>query len=132
MPIIKWRDSYSVGVEKFDNAHTALLEIINDMFVVVRDHQSVEHLSDAMNKLIRYTQEHFIEEEKELEKINFPKLDEHKKVHAELLQEVAAYKVRIDNKEEEATVGLYHFLRNWLITHILDEDMQYKPFFVNP
>ena len=31
MPVIKWRDSYSVGVEKFDDEHKVLLGLINEI-----------------------------------------------------------------------------------------------------
>ena len=131
MPIIKWRNSYSVGVEKFDDEHKVLLRLINEMLLVMQDHQTVNHLSVTINKLIQYSQEYFGNEEKAMAEINYPKLDEHKAIHAELLNEVTAYKKRIDNRDEKAIQGLYHFLRGWLITHIVKEDKQYEPFFAD-
>ena len=129
MPVIKWRESYSVGVQIFDDEHKVLLGLINEMFDIVRNNDEVEKLSMTINKLIQYTQEHFSDEEQALEKINYPQLDEHKKIHSCLLHDVTAYKNRIDNRDEDTILGLYHFLRDWLLTHILEEDMQYKPFF---
>ena len=129
MPVIKWRDSYSVGVQKFDDEHKVLLGLINEMFVIVRKGDDVEKLSVTINKLIQYTQEHFSDEEKALEEMNYPQLEEHKKIHSRLLHDVTAYKNRIDNRDEDTILVFYHFLRDWLLTHILEEDMQYKPFF---
>lgn len=131
MPIIKWRDSYSVGVKKFDDEHKVLIELINEMFVVVRDNQDVDHLDPAVNSLIQYTQKHFTDEEQAMEEVSYPNLIDHKAVHARLLEEVTAYKAKVDENDEKAILGFYHFLRDWLLTHILEEDMQYKEYFAD-
>lgn len=128
MPLIKWRDSFSVGVEFFDDEHKVLLDIINDMFIIVRDQKGVEHLPVQVNKLIQYTQEHFRDEEEAMEKAGFPALEDHKAAHAKLLHDVTAFKKRIDEGDEQVITTFYHFLRDWLLNHIVEEDMQYKPF----
>ncbi len=128
MAIIKWRDSYSVGVPKFDDEHKMLLELVNEMYIIVREHQTVDHLSVAINKLVQYTQEHFTNEEKAMEEIDYPQLEEHKTIHVKLLNEVIAYKKRVENNDNEAIQEFYTFLRDWLLTHILEEDMKYKLF----
>ena len=128
MPLIRWRDSFSVGVQRFDDEHKVLLDIINEMFVIVRDQKSVEHLVIEINKLIQYTQEHFTEEEAAMEAVGYPALEEHKEIHGKLLKDVTLFKKRVDEGDEEAITTFYHFLRDWLLTHIIEEDMQYKPF----
>jgi len=128
MAIIKWRDTYSVGVEKFDNEHKILLGLINEMYVIVRDHQSLDNLIVAINTLIQYTQVHFSDEEQAMEGVDYPKLQEHIIIHEKLLNEVTHYKKRVENNEDEAIQDFYLFLRDWLLTHILEEDMLYKPF----
>lgn len=130
MPIIKWRDSYSVGVKKFDDEHKVLINLINEMFIVVRDSQEVDHLDHAVGKLIQYTHEHFSDEEQALEEVNYPLLTDHKAIHSRLIEEVKAYEIMVDKSDEKAMLGFYHFLRDWLLTHILEEDMQYKEYFV--
>lgn len=131
MPIVKWRDSYSVGVKQFDEEHKVLLELINEMFVIVRDNQDVAHLDAAVKKLILYTQEHFADEEQALEEIDYPALNDHKGLHSKLLEDVRVYKKKVDEKDEEAVLNFYHFLRDWLLTHILEEDMLYKDYFAD-
>ncbi len=132
MPIIKWRDSFSVGVQKFDDEHKLLINIINEMFLIVRDQKSIDHLNVLINKLIQYTQVHFTEEEDAMEKAGYPALDEHKAIHGNLLNDVTVFKERVENGEEEAITNFYHFLRDWLLTHIIEEDMRYKPFLADP
>ena len=131
MTLIRWRDSFSVGIQKFDDEHKVLLDIINEMFIIVRDHKTVDHLAPEINKLIHYTHEHFADEEEAMEKAGYPALAEHKSIHARLLDDVTAFKKRVENGDEETITTFYHFLRDWLLTHIMEEDMQYKPFLSN-
>ena len=128
MPTIKWRDSLSVGVDSIDADHKKLLTIVNEMFEAVRDQKGSEHITIQVDKLIQYTQEHFVAEEAAMAKVHYPALDAHKRSHEKLIQEVAKFKERIDNSEEDTVIPFYHFLRDWLLDHILEEDMKYKPF----
>ncbi len=128
MPLIKWRDSFSVGVSKFDDEHKVLLDILNEMFRSVRDHKNINHLTVEIDKLIQYTDEHFANEEAAMEKVGYPALDNHKKIHGKLLDDVILFKKKVESGDEQATTTFYHFLRDWLLTHIVEEDMQYKPF----
>ncbi len=128
MPFIKWRDSYSVGVEQFDNEHRKLVELINRMFVIVRDKDDIMAVSDAVGRLIDYTEFHFASEEDALEKSDFPDIEAHKKLHEDLKQQVIALQQRIMTDKESVRVEVYSFLRGWLITHILEEDKKYSEF----
>ncbi len=127
--LIKWRDSYSVGVDKFDQEHMLLVELINEMFIIVRDKGEGSTLADAVEKLVDYTRVHFADEEEDLEKVNYPHLEEHKEIHADLLEQVLRFQARMDKEGEEMRTDLYKFLRDWLINHILDEDMKYSEYF---
>jgi len=129
VPLIKWRDSYSVGVEKFDREHMLLVELVNEMFKIVRDKGDVNILSNAVAKLIDYTKVHFTDEEEALTKVNYPLLAEHKEIHADLLVQVLDFQQRLADGDEQLRTDLYKFLREWLINHILDEDMKYGKYF---
>ena len=129
MALIKWRDSYSVGVDKFDQEHMLLVELINEMFIIVRDKGDVSTLANAVEKLIDYTKVHFSDEEEAMEKVNYPHLEEHKEIHTNLLEQVVDFQRQIEHKGEDLRTDLYKFLREWLINHILDEDMKYSEYF---
>ncbi len=133
MVLIKWRESYSVGVAQFDMEHKVLVDLINDMYSIVRHHDDNLTPEHEIAELIKYTQAHFRGEEETLEKCGYPLLDEHKKIHAKLEQEVLEFKEQIEKCNdtlgrcsEKVISKLYLFLRDWLINHILEEDMKYK------
>jgi len=129
MPMIKWRDSYSVGVDKFDHEHMLLVDLINEMFIIVRDKRDISFLNDAISKLVNYTKIHFGDEQKELERCNYPLLEEHKAIHKKLLQQVYEFQKRIKGEGEVLRTDLYLFLRGWLVNHILTEDVKYSKYF---
>jgi hemerythrin-like metal-binding protein len=129
MSIIKWRDHYSVGVEQFDEEHLILVEMVNELFVMVRDKKGPKELDQPLGKLIQYTHDHFAAEEKALEKINYPQLEEHRQEHDKLKQEVAAFHERVKQGDATVVTEFYRFLRDWLVDHIVESDKQYTPYF---
>jgi len=130
MPLIKWRESYSVGVEKFDDEHKVLVELINDVFEMVRDKKSMDTLKDAVAKLIEYTRIHFADEEEAMEEAAYPHLEEHRDIHANLLEQVLEFQEEIHSGRDELRTDFYKFLREWLMNHILDEDMKYSTYLI--
>lgn len=131
MPMIKWRDSYSVGVERFDQEHMLLVDLINEMFIIVRDKGDISALNAAISKLINYTKIHFGDEQKALERIDYPHLEEHKAIHKKLLRQVGEFQERIKKEGEVLRTDLYLFLRGWLVDHILTEDVKYSKYLKN-
>ncbi|HHL35236.1 MAG TPA: bacteriohemerythrin [Desulfobulbaceae bacterium] len=130
MPLIKWRDSYSVGIEKFDKEHRHLVELINRMFVIVRDKDNITAVSDAVARLIDYTEFHFSSEEAAMKEAGFPNLAAHQQLHARLTQEISAFQQKIVAEESDVGPKFYRFLRDWLLGHILEEDKQYTQYMI--
>ncbi len=118
MPMIKWSDLIR---------NTCFLSPSSTMvFVIVRDKGDMNALNDAINKLRSYTKIHFGDEQKALEEINYPLLEEHITIHQKLLQQVAEFQKRIKKEGEVLRIDLYLFLRGWLVDHILMEDIKYS------
>lgn len=127
MSIIKWRDSYNTGVEQFDREHHKLVELIGVMFEVVRDKSGKEMVQQAYQDILSYTEYHFANEEQAMEAANYPDFEEHLAAHAKLKNEVQKFQASIENNFLEGSAEFYHFLRNWLIDHILNCDQKYGP-----
>ena len=125
MPLIKWREAYSVDVAQFDKEHQQLVELINRMFVIVRDKDDIATISDSVARLIDYTEFHFVSEETAMEKAGFPGLEEHRRKHASLVEEITNFQQRLLTDGQSVGVEFYQFLREWLLVHIMEEDKQY-------
>ncbi|HEB50248.1 MAG TPA: bacteriohemerythrin [Desulfobulbus sp.] len=130
MLLIKWRDSYSVGIDQIDQEHKKLVELINEVFIVVRDKGHAETLNSAVDTLVEYTGYHFAAEEKAMEEARYPDLDKHREEHQRLEKEVVGFQQRLAVEGDAIRTEFYHFLRDWLIHHIVECDMLYSAYLV--
>ncbi len=125
MTIIKWRDAYNTGVEQFDMEHHKIVELIDIMYVAIRDQSSKQVVVEACENVLSYTDYHFTNEEQAMKAANYPELDEHIAEHLRLKEEALELQKTISNSFPEGTANFYHFLRNWLVDHIQHCDKKY-------
>lgn len=123
--LIQWTEEMSVKVPHLDNDHRFLIALINQL-------ASAEKIGNrriaesVLDELINYTLDHFQREELFLEKMGYPDLSKHKRLHnsfTEVIQDIRwqylhGFRPKINNE-------ILLFLRNWLSKHILVEDMKY-------
>lgn len=127
MPLMTWSDKFSVGVKAMDNQHIALVNTLNELYEAMMKGQSKTITGPLLNKLVKYTQDHFAAEEKLMTSGKFPGLAQHVVKHKELIKQVGEFVVRFERGESALSSDLMKFLRDWLGTHILKEDHEYGP-----
>jgi hemerythrin len=127
MALLEWTDKMSVGIETIDADHKKLLALVNELHAVVRKKESPQVVGRVLRDLIAYTDYHFQAEEQLLRLLRFPDLERHKAVHDQLRKRVAELETRYGDCPEKASVKMFDFLSDWLMRHILGEDMKYKP-----
>ena len=75
-----------------------------------------------------YTETHFSDEEKLMEKIGYPGLATQKRAHAAFVEKLVNIDFReleaMDDNQEEYLMDLIGFLLGWLSNHILASDMK--------
>lgn len=128
MAFIKWRDSYNTGVAQFDHEHHQLVELIDKMYVAIRDKSDKEVATQICNELVTYAAQHFGNEEQAMALGSYPELEEHKAEHTLMKQKADSFQARIDNNFPDGATELYHFLRDWLTSHIQNCDKKYGPY----
>jgi len=130
---IEWEDKYSVGIEKIDNQHKQLIEVINRLYYS-RGSSSHVVLGETIQKLIEYTKTHFTDEERLMRENGYPAYQAHKKRHEAFIEEVQKFnnehqKVDDDLLENYSLVtDVLFYLKSWLCGHILVVDKEYSPF----
>ncbi len=129
MSVIKWRDSYNTGVAQFDREHHKIIELIDAMYVAVRDKLGKESIEKVCREVVSYTEEHLAHEEQVLISINYPGLEEQMTEHSRMKKEVEKIQELIAVNSTDGATRLYHFLREWLINHILVIDKKYGSYF---
>ena len=128
MAVIAWKTIYETGIVAFDNEHKALVAEINKLYEAIRDKRGEEVLGEILVMLEAYTVEHFQHEEKLMAEYQFPGLEEHQRVHKELIDAVQDLKKRVTSGTEELAQELLKFLKVWVLEHIVNVDKKYAAF----
>lgn len=132
MEVAIWNDKYSVGSELLDGQHKTLFRLVNELHDAMMTGRTRNIMDATLDRLIRYTETHFKEEEREMAAGNFPGLAAHKKEHEDLTNKVKALQASF--REGSVVIGLevMNFLTTWLSHHILESDHKYAPYLKRP
>jgi len=121
---IKWDDNYLLGNEQVDNQHRKLFELVNSLVESCDSETAMDELRSTLNFLLRYTVQHFEDEEALQIRSNFPEYEQHKKMHEDFKVTVRDLVQRFieSNSSDLLLHDVKKILVKWLINHILEED----------
>lgn len=126
MPFVIWDKKYEIGQEIIDEQHKNRIEILNEFFDALKSGTELSLAKKELEKLKDYTDYHFEYEEKMMEDVGFPDLEEHIKLHVEFKNHLKGFEQkRIDSVQCDE---LFHFLKDWFLDHIIVEDKKYLEF----
>ncbi|CCO25075.1 bacteriohemerythrin [Maridesulfovibrio hydrothermalis] len=126
--IVEWSDELSVNVRTIDEHHMVLLDLINELYIAMRQRKTGEVVGEVTARLLEYTKYHFGYEEKIFDKHHYPEVKPHKKLHRIFIKKIADFKDEIDAGKLTASTELIRFLKDWLIKHIMVVDAKYTDF----
>jgi len=118
-----WKSSYSIGNLTIDAEHQELFSIASEAFKKVPANEKKRKIKETLNKLFQYFKKHFENEEKYMENLKYDKLEEHKKIHIEImitLSELIKNSIKMDIEDIEE--NLSEFIEVSLVNHIVNED----------
>jgi hemerythrin len=128
---IQWRKQMSVGNLIIDLDHRYLLSLINQVEYALRHPEETQNLKMALDQLTEYAREHFAREEKLQLRIQFRGYMPHKMAHQSLLERLDRITGEILQESDPERLGarkeeITGLLRDWLLDHVLKEDMKMK------
>ncbi len=125
---IKWMAKYELGVNKIDSQHKHLIGILNEFLMAQKENKSSSVLKDILEKVIDYTKYHFITEETHMVDHKYPALLEHKAQHKVLIKQIIQILEGLKQNKISAHEELTTILKNWILKHVLNHDMEYGHF----
>lgn len=131
MSQITWNDSYSVNNAEIDAQHKEWIAIYNRLDHILLNGNSQELLTaatDAIQAMYEYAGYHFRQEEQYMEKLSYPHIVEHKRLHTEFDDQLYNYSRGIRTGKLILNTEVLSILKNWLVHHILHEDQKYCAF----
>lgn len=118
-----WKSIYSVGNIHIDKEHKQLFDIANEAFKEVNEKNRKDKIKTIILRLYDYMNKHFEHEEEFMENINYPKIDEHKEMHKNLIslvqnfiKQLSVMNLQIFEKELAKIIDIL------LVKHIIKED----------
>ncbi|NPB08449.1 MAG: hemerythrin family protein [Aquificae bacterium] len=123
--VVEWTPEMELGIPEIDAQHRKLVEMLNEFYRELEEGHEEEAVRRFFGELGRYVEEHFRYEERFMEEIGFPELENHKKTHR-LFEKL--YKEDLEKYlrgEKRALRELVALTLSWLYTHIMKTDKKY-------
>ncbi|MBF0215315.1 MAG: response regulator [Magnetococcales bacterium] len=121
-----WNDRLFIGVPMIDEQHRYLFKLLHHLEQTLEQHFAILDICRALTELESYVEFHFDQEEAFLRQHHDPDYTAHKERHQ-------AFMIQINHlwsSEREnaylAGVKLVAFLKEWLLRHVMVEDMQIR------
>jgi hemerythrin len=128
--VFEWKENFSVNNKDIDEQHKKLFEIgqrLYDLISSSGDYDRFDEIMAILDELSEYVKYHFEFEEKLMEECQYSNLAPHKMEHYFFMKKINKEKERdIDSSQKETLLRLVKFVADWIMQHILKEDMAYK------
>lgn len=123
----KWRDEFSVHHPIIDEQHKMLFELTRKAYETTRNHTPTSEIKEIIAEFFDYMRNHFRDEERYMQAIGYPYLEEHKKFHRRIVEDMTTV-VKNIRSASELKESIMTMSKRWLFTHILQEDMRIEEF----
>lgn len=136
MTLIEWDEQrYSTSIDRFDEQHRNLFEMLNNLYEAMEEGRAEEELGDTLRELEEYTEYHFGDEEDFMQDCGYARdcsecFHSHQEMHEEFASKVTALRKKHENGEY-ITMEVLEFARDWLDAHIAgnDQDQGYGEYY---
>lgn len=136
---IEWKPSMSVEEPTIDAQHKKLVAGINQLHAVAVPGKELSKVREGIHFAEDYVREHFSYEQEYMEKINFPGLNKHIRIHEKFIEFFNDFKKDLDRTiSSKDTLVSYavsallekcrKYMANWLQNHMLKEDQKYHKY----
>lgn len=131
--MFKWKEDFSCNIAEIDNQHKRLFEIGSRLYDIVSLDDDYDHYDEMMailDELRDYTVYHFGFEEKLMKEHGFQDYESHKIEHDFFIKKINRLeKSDLDSDQKKSLMKMVTFVADWISSHILKTDMNYKGYF---
>lgn len=121
---VPWDDSLSVGIDIIDEHHRYLFDLINDLYDVVINKRGAREVARLIKSLDAYAKVHFRSEELMMKHYGFEGIHRQETQHHAFEAKIREFYEELHDNPLVAQFDVLSYLREWLVRHILVEDVQ--------
>jgi hemerythrin len=126
--LIKWNDSFSVGITDLDWQHQMLISMLNELQTAMLQVKTRNDIEKVLDGFISYIKTHFETEEKYFDKFAYPWSAGHKLEHQSFTKTISIFKDDFKQNKSNLTGGILTSFNDWLKNHINESDKKYSYF----
>ncbi|MBL0058649.1 MAG: hemerythrin family protein [Elusimicrobia bacterium] len=127
MAKLQWLEHYRTGLPLIDQQHQEFFRRLNAFNEALEEGRRKEAVIQALTFLLDYASLHFRAEERGMEEAGFPGLAAHREKHRLLEERTRTLLDRYRRGELFLAMQVSLLLSEWIVQHILHEDMAYVP-----
>lgn len=122
----EWSDALSMSNAEIDAQHQYFIALTNELNDAIIGRHEKNEIERIINLMLEDALTHFAHEEQLFIKMNYPRTEEHKRHHAELIKALQQVLKKIrPSVFSQDWVELVLATKSKLIEHVLNEDTQY-------
>jgi hemerythrin-like metal-binding protein len=121
----EWSTGLDIHVSEMNDEHKVLIDLMNRLHEEAQAGQSKDVLQHTFHELVKFTRQHFQDEERYMYSINYPGLPTHRLIHAKLLSQLSGHYEDFCKGDGVVGPAVFEFLKMWLNAHIRSIDIQY-------
>lgn len=125
-----WSDEYLIGIGEIDKQHQSFFGAAHRLYDNILNCEGEKQVEETVGFLRSYAQEHFQTEEAFMQKHGYPRIEEHKKLHAKFFEglDQLVDDLKVFGPSQHLADQALEIAQDWLLNHIADEDTQYATY----
>ncbi len=124
---MEWSPEFETGVPEMDRQHRRLLDMANSFHTALKEGKK-EKVREILIDFTKALFNHLRDEEKFMEKIGYPELENHVKLHRSLAGMIKEVRDEFERNDHRAFTRSLSLIMSWLLTHIKKSDRKYGIF----
>lgn len=123
----KWEDRFSIHNEKIDMQHKKLFQLAYKAYNLELIGTNRSEIKLILGEFFEYMKTHFADEEAYMEKLEYPEIIKHKRLHKIIIEELSKT-IRTVKNVHDMREKLKIIAHDWLLEHILHDDMMIEDY----
>ncbi len=120
MSLIRWQDSFNIGIDVIDSQHQTLVKYVNELADAIDG--TCPSVNTTFAKLVAFTKVHFHTEEQFFSCLSKSDKLLHKLQHKHILEQLDY--LLAESRRERLSDNIYYDLLDWFVIHIQCEDIK--------
>lgn len=121
-------DNIHLGADALDNEHQGQIDLLLAVEAELRGAADRDQLDLLLDRLIEFTNIHFMSEQVIMRQQAYPGLPAHEAEHDRLMDEMRDFQRRLDGAERPLVADDLAALRDWVLLHIRSKDKAFAQY----